>query len=184
MFGKKTKAGVKDGRLTIMTNDARHPGVVVMGLDQVQNGQFETAPGENGGTSLVFKPSGRKTADTIAVYNNGDHAAKALRNVYKALSGSSKGKSGFWIGLLKILGIAALIIFIVLVVLSSVLGLMTDATQSALSTDELNALAGTAAPAQVAPVELPVGEAFPVSDYIKATTAAEPQAETLPAPEL
>lgn len=176
MFGKTTKAVVKDGRLTVMTNDARHPGVLSLALDQVQSGQFETASAENGGTALLFKSSGKKTGETLAVYDSANKAVAAMGAVYKALSGARKGGGGFWGGVLKTLVITVAILLVLAVLISAVLSwALSDAVEQAAGADTLPAVTeetASAGPsgnmAEPAPV-LPVGEAFPALDYIQAT---------------
>lgn len=174
MFGKKTIAGVKDGHLAIMTKDARHPGVISLSLDQVKGGQFETAPADNGGSVLVFKPSGRKTADTIAVYDSADKAAKALQNVYKALSGAGKsGKGNFFLSVLKVVGVTVLVIVVIVILISTLFGIFFgDAAKDQVATAEMLAPAETSGAVTTTQQQLPVGEAFPAIQYIEATQDA------------
>lgn len=163
MFGKKTKVSVQDGRMTIMTDDARTPGVVSLMIDQVRNGSFETATAENDGHALVFKPQGRKTVDTIAVYNSSDKASKAMKAVFDALRRKSQSGGGFWRGLFKVL--------LILVLLLGVLFLAGSWALNSIVNDIVPTLTDETAATQPVTEDttLPVGEPFPAEKFIDAT---------------
>ncbi len=153
-MSKKTKASVKDGRLTVFASDARTPSVNAWGLDQVSSGAFEVAPAENEGSALVFKPGGKKAAETVAVYNTAKQAGEALETVFAALN--SRGKSNvFASGLKGILKVAGIIVAIILVF--SLLSWFFGAP----------ATVPVGAPQSSG--ELPVGEPFPVNDFVRET---------------
>ena len=162
MFGKKTKANIKNGQLIIMTDDARNAGIITLALDHVRNGGFEVAAGENDGHALVFKPTGKKTSETLAVYNKHEQAAAAMKSVFKALSGKEKSGS-----LLKIIAIIAAVLALLYLLGSWMFNMfvnrltesMTGDTASGISQSE--SIKGNNA--------LPLGEAFPAQKFIDAT---------------
>ena len=158
-MSKKTKASVKDGRLTVFAADARTLAVTAWGLDQVSSGAFELSPAENEGTALVFKPSGKKAAETVAVYNTSKQAEAALTAVYGALNNRHKQGSGFFGSTLKsILKITAIIVGVLLLLgFISTLFMPSDIDDPNYGETSLNV------------GELPVGEPFPVDDYVRQT---------------
>lgn len=159
-MSKKTKASVKDGRLTVFAADARTLAVTGWGLDQVSSGAFELAPAENEGTSLVFKPSGKKTAETVAVYNTAKQAEAALNAVYTALNNRHKQGGGFLGSTLKsILKITAIIIGVLLL-----LGFISSLFFPSDMGGDPNY-----GETSLSPGELPVGEPFPVDEYVRQT---------------
>lgn len=158
----KTKAHVKDGRLVILAQDALEPGMTSMALDQAQSGGFEITDAGNGVCKLSFRPAGRKTGDLLASYASRARAERALRNIFVALGGGSSrlGK------IAKIIGIVLLVLIALFVLL---LILVPDAETP--SVGEAPVSATTTVPAPDEP--LPVGEPFPVDDFVRQTQGSE-----------
>lgn len=158
MFGKKTRVSIKYNRLTIFAQDAQEPGVTTMALDHAMSGNFELASQNNGLTALVFKPSGKKTLETLAVYDRYDKGARALQSVFRTLNRGRGEGSLFW----KIVKIVVIIIVAVvaaqwLITAYGFMLLSDDGTKSGASV--------VGASGQV----LPVGEPMTVDDFVLKT---------------
>lgn len=168
----KTTAYIRDNRLTIMTPNARTASVMSIEMSKVSDGGFELVEQKDGGIALEFKPAGRKTGDIIAVYNQSKEANKALEAVFKTLSGGAspnkkKTVIGFILYILKIIGLT----FLALVILGIIIFLLTGNNTNKALVEQMDAIEQTATVA--GKNELPLGEAFPVDQYVETLERSE-----------
>lgn len=161
----KTKVSVKDGRLSVFASDARTPSVSAWGLDQISSGVFEIAAAENEGHALVFKPAGKKTAETVAVYNAPKQAQAALRAVFAALE--TRRKSGFLSGIGGIVKVGAVLVVSIIVLMWLLSGMIGSMVVPDVTDD------GQIVEVPDADSELPVGEPFPVEDFVRKTQSGQ-----------